>query len=246
MAQTKRSSSAGSTQAFTGFPAAGIQFLRDLKKNNDRDWFQPRKRVYQEQVEQPMALLITEAALRCRKGGLMIGAKDKSPVMRIYRDIRFSPDKRPFKTHVGASLKAAHSKTSYGEIYVHISPDDSFVAAGFWMPERPFLQAWRNAMTEQPSAFLKVVKLLAKAQLELSLENQLTRLPRGYDNYAEEEIAKFLKLTSFVTSRQIEARQYRSPVLVEVVADFALANRPLLEYGWSLGYTPKRDILDER
>jgi uncharacterized protein (TIGR02453 family) len=246
MAQSKRSPTEESAQSFTGFPAAGIQFLRDLKKNNDRDWFQPRKALYQEQVERPMVLLITETSLRCRKRGLMIGAKEKNPVMRVYRDIRFSPDKRPFKTHVGASLKAAHSKTSYGEIYVHISPEESFVAAGFWMPERPFLQAWRNAMVQQPSGFLKVVKALAKADLELSQERQLTRLPRGYDNYAEQEIARFLKLTSFVTSRTIESNQYRSSDPVDMVVDFALANRPLLEYGWSLGYTPKRDILDER
>lgn len=231
---------------FRGFPAAGLQFLKDLKSNNDRDWFRERKQTYLEQVEMPMAALVTQSAAIIRKRGLQIGIKDHNPVMRVYRDIRFSPDKRPFKTHVGASLKGGQKQSKYGEIYIHISPEESFLAAGFWMPERSFLRAWRESMINTPVAFLKIVKSLAKSELELSDEGTLTRLPRGFDNYAESELAKFLRLTSFVTTRPLTAKEYRSPQLVELLCEFALANKPLLEYGWSLNYTPQRDILEER
>ena len=231
---------------FAGFPAEGLQFLRDLKANNERDWFRERKQVYAGQVEIPMALLVTEAAARCRQRGLMIHAKDKNPVMRVYRDIRFSPDKRPFKTHVGAGLSAPQGKTSYGEVYIHISPEESFVAAGFWMPQRSFLQAWREAMVKNPGGFLKAVSSLEKAGLKLSNESGLTRLPRGYDAFAESPIADFLKLTSYVTSQKLKAKEIRSPDLVHVVAEFALAARPLLDFGWKLELPASRDTLDER
>ncbi len=246
MTARKATSPQQPVEAFTGFAASGIQFLRDLKSNNDRDWFRERKQIYQEQVERPMALLVTEAASRSRKRGLQISTKDKNPVMRVYRDIRFSPDKRPFKSHVGASLKGMQKYSKYGEIYIHVSPEESFLAAGFWMPERPFLHAWRESITKAPAAFLRVVKSLAKSKLELSDENCLTRLPRGYDNYAESEVAPFLRLTSYVTTRPLAAKDYRSPRLVDLLCDFALANKPLLEYGWNLNYTPQRDLLDER
>ncbi len=246
MTVKKVSSSKQAVDTFAGFPQSGIQFLRDLKSNNDRDWFRERKHIYQEHVEKPMAMLVTEAASLIRKRGLPIGAKGKNPVMRVYRDIRFSPDKRPFKTHVGASLVGTQKSSKYGEIYIHISPEESFLAAGFWMPERPFLQAWRQSMIENPAAFLRVVKSLAKSKLELSVENCLTRLPRGYDAYADSELASFLKLTSYVTSRRLTPKDSRSAQLAHLLCDFALANKPLLEYGWNLTPTQQRDILDER
>jgi uncharacterized protein (TIGR02453 family) len=233
----------GSAQGFRGFPEEGIRFLRELKKHNDRDWFRERKHLYQEHVEQPMAMLVTETASICRQSGLRLVANEKNPVMRVYRDIRFSADKRPYKTHVGAALHGVKGK---GGLYLHIAPEEAFVAAGFWMPERPFLQAWRAAMVGDPKAFLHLVKSLARHDLALSEEDRLNRLPRGFDNQAQTEIAEFLKLTSYVVERKLQPEEYRSPELVKVVTKFALATKPLLEFGWDLNYAPKRDILEER
>jgi len=221
-----------------------MRFLRNLKKNNDRDWFRERKDLYEQSVRHPMELLVSEAAVRCRQNGLPLHTKDRSPVMRVYRDIRFSDDKRPFKSHVGASLR--NTKTQFGELYIHISPEEAFLAAGFWMPERPFLQLWRQSMTENPQRFLKVEKSLQKAGLTLSHENRLTRLPRGFDAYAESGVAEHLRLTSYVTTQALRPQDCTSPKLLETVCAFALGAKPLLEYGWSLNYTPRRDILEER
>ncbi len=220
-------------EKFSGFPAAGMRFLRELKKNNDREWFRERKELYEKLVHRPMELLVTEAGVACRKRGLMVAAKEKQPVMRVYRDIRFSPDKRPFKTHVSAGLKPLGATT--GELYIHISPEESFVAAGFWMPERTFLQAWRASLVDdEGTRFLAMAKKLSKAGLELSKENQLKRLPRGYDRFRETAIAGALRLTSYVSVRQLQAEEYQSAGLVEVVRDFGLAVKPLLDYGWNL------------
>ena len=94
---------------FDGFPEEGFRFLRQLKKHNDRDWFRERKDDYAKLVEQPMKTIVFAAATGCRARGLPLYAKEKSPVMRVYRDIRFSKNKQPFKTHVAAELRRSFS-----------------------------------------------------------------------------------------------------------------------------------------
>jgi uncharacterized protein (TIGR02453 family) len=231
--------------AFRGIPKQGIQFLASLKQHQDRDWFRERKSTFEELVLHPMQQLAFEAAAACRKRGVPLYAREKAPTTRIYRDIRFSPNEDPFHSHLGAGLKRL-GDTGMGELFVYISADSSFVAAGFWMPERPFVAAWRAAMAREPRKFLSVVASLAKHGLELSLEQPLQRLPRGYSEHEGSPIEGHLKLVSYTTHRKLKAAEVSSPNLIEIVADFAVAAKPLLEYGWALGYKPKRDLLDER
>ncbi len=139
---------------FTGFPEEGLRFLRQLKLHNDRDWFRERKSSYVQHVEEPMKALVLAAAEGCRAKGVPLHAKEKNPVMRVYRDIRFSKNKLPYKTHVAAELKS-----SFGDsdcmLYIHISPEESLLAAGVWQPERPLLNAWREAIVKEPRLFEK-------------------------------------------------------------------------------------------
>ena len=231
--------------SFRGFPKKGVQFLSELKQHQDRDWFRERKDLFEELVLHPMQQVAFEAAAACRKRGVPLYAREKSPTTRIYRDIRFSANKDPFHTHMGAGLKRL-GETGMGELFIYISPDSSFVGAGFWMPERPFVHAWREAMAREPKKFLAVVASLAKHGLELSLEKPLQRLPRGYWQLEGTPIEEHLKLVSYTTHRKLKLSEVSSPKLIELVADFAVAAKPLLEYGWALGYEPKRDLLDER
>ena len=93
----------------------------------------------------------------------------------------------------------------------------------------------------------RVVKQLAgKSGLLLSDERRLTRLPRGFDAYAGSDIADLLRLTSYVVTRDLTLEQCGTRALVDTIAEFAVAAKPLLEYGWKINYQPKRDILDER
>ncbi|HEX4229941.1 MAG TPA: DUF2461 domain-containing protein [Bryobacteraceae bacterium] len=243
MPNTAKLSTADAVPAFSGFPKAGIRFLRDLKRNNDREWFRERKHIYEEAVRAPMESLLHEIAAACQARGFALHAKHKNPVMRIYRDIRFSSDKSPFHTHVGGALKQSHSKTAFGGMYIHISPGQSFVAAGFWMPERPFVQAWRNAMAADPKRFARVLSALEKQELDLARDRPLTRFPRGFEAQADSPLADIFKLVSYIVHRPVQAAEYSSEKMVHIATDFALAARPLLEYGWALNYSPRRDIL---
>jgi uncharacterized protein (TIGR02453 family) len=230
---------------FRGFPKQGIRFLADLKQHQDREWFRERKETFEELVLHPMQRLAFEAAAACRKRGVPLYAREKAPTTRIYRDVRFSHNKDPFRTHIGAGLKRL-GETGMGELFIYISPDSAFVGAGFWMPERPFIAAWRTAMAREPKKFLAVVASLAKHGLALSLEKPLQRLPRGYCQHEGTPIEEHLKLVSYTTHRKFKAAEVSSPKLIDVVAGFAAAAKPLLEYGWALGYQAKRDLLDER
>lgn len=228
---------------FSGIPDDGLQFLRDLKQNNDREWFRERKQFYEERLKAPLEVLAFEAAAATRKLGFPLYPKEKNPLTRIYRDIRFSADKTPFRTYLGASLHGAARKGT-GEVYIHIEPDNPFVAAGFWMPERPFLHAWRERMAGNPNEFRKILKGLAASKLEWLDGYSLKRLPRGFEAHAGAEIEVHLKRQVYIVRRMLKPKELGSPALVRQIAEFAVAARPLLAYGWALPYTPKRDILE--
>jgi uncharacterized protein (TIGR02453 family) len=229
--------------SFAGFSKQGLQFLRDLKKNQDRDWFRERKDIYEQFVRQPMEALVLEVSAACRKRGFPLYAKEKSPVMRVYRDIRFSPNKDPFNTHVGAGLKRTPGKEGFGEVYIHVSPESSFLAAGFWMPERPFVNAWRQSIDRAPKQFRALLAHLEKHNFELAGERSLVRLPRGFEAHKGTDLEGYFKLVSYVIHRPLSPSEYSSPKMLDSVVEFALISRPLLEYGWASNRQPLRDPL---
>ncbi len=147
--------------AFHGFEPDALKFFVRLKKNNDREWFLKNKPVYEEKILAPMKSLVYSLDDRLRQAGIPLRSNAKSPVSRIYRDLRFSPDKRPYQEFVSATLYVGGDKTKPGAVYIYFSPKESFVASAFWQPERPQLAAWRTYMTENPKVFLKVVEKLA-------------------------------------------------------------------------------------
>jgi uncharacterized protein (TIGR02453 family) len=221
---------------FLGFTEAGFRFLRQLKRNNDRDWFRERKSEYQAQLERPMEALVLAVAAECRNRQVPLYAKPKNPVMRVYRDVRFSKDKSPFKTHVAAELRRSFSDSEV-MLYLHFSPQESFVAAGVWQPERPLLHAWREAIAKEPQRFEEVVAKLESKGLQLSREYSLSAMPRGFHGYSDGSFSEWLKLTSFVTSRNLSRETCANPGLVGAVVEFALAVKPLLEFGWRVEKT---------
>ena len=216
--------------------------MRQLKRHNDRDWFREHKSEYQRWVEEPMKGLVLAVAAECRKRALPLHAKEKNPLFRIYRDIRFSKDKRPFKTHVAAELRRSF-EGSGPMLYLHLSPEESFVAAGMWQPERNVLHAWRETIASEPARFQKILRALDKAGLALNKEYSLSATPRGFQNYANEPFAQWLKLTSFVLSRPLDQAECTRPDVLSTVVDFAIVVKPLLQFGW---YIEENHLSDKR
>jgi uncharacterized protein (TIGR02453 family) len=220
------------TSGFAGFTPACLAFLRDLAANNERAWFMANKPVYEREVVAPLRLLLADliAALAARDIPLT-GAPDKS-IFRIHRDVRFSHDKQPYKTHAGAVLTRDGSKTMLGLLYLHIAPDGCFVAAGFYHPEREPLAALREAIYTEQDRFAAMRAELARAGLSLSLDESLTRLPRGFEDATDPHICEALRLKSFVVRRDVATADLAGPALVGKILAFAEAAEPLLRFGW--------------
>jgi uncharacterized protein (TIGR02453 family) len=229
---------------FSGFTRPGLTFLSELKQNNDREWFRERKHIYETELRAPMEALVHQSAARCRRAGIPLSPKEKNPLTRIYRDIRFSADKTPFHTHVGAALKGLTSVGRIGEVYIHISPEEKFAAAGFWMPERPFLQVWRERMVSKPELFKSVLAKLKRRNLDWLRYHSLKKLPRGFQAQAGSELEDYLKLQVYVVRKTFTEEEVMSGELVDAVAEVAVGAKPLLEFGWSLNHSRKRDILE--
>jgi uncharacterized protein (TIGR02453 family) len=229
---------------FPGFTEEAFAFLRKLKKNNDRDWFVPRKAIFEEQLQGPMTQLMLAIEAEMKKNKLPLLTKPKGVLSRIYRDIRFSADKSPYHTFVSGALHRNGKKDAAGALYLHMGEAEQFAAAGFWQPERPVLTQWRLRMQEEPKEFLGMVRQLKSKKLELENTHRLQRMPRGFEAEDGSAIGEFLRYQSFILVRKMVKEEVLSKELPKIVAKFAMGARPLLEYGWGMPEGKKEMFLD--
>jgi uncharacterized protein (TIGR02453 family) len=161
-----------------------------------------------------------------------VTADPKRAMFRIHRDVRFSRDKSPYKTHAGAVLTRDGTKKSPGLLYVHVSPEGSFTAAGFYHPEPDQLAALRRTIAASPERFVAVEKALQKGRLSLGRGEALQRLPRGFEDVPAGPAAEAVKLKSLVVHRELSEDALGRPRLVKDIAEFAQTALPLLSFGW--------------
>lgn len=222
-------------ETFYGFSAQGLKFLRDLKKNNDRAWFAPRKELYERECLEPLRALTIALGVALRKAKIPIEPDPTRVGFRIYRDVRFSRDKSPYKTNLGTYLPYRGMRGAPGGLYVHIAPKASFVAAAFYQLDREPLQRWREAMAANPRRFQAVVRALERNHIALGeREDALKRMPRGFEALGESAIAPYFKLSSFIVSRQLSDDDVTGRGLVAESVGLTKQAKPLLEYGWDV------------
>jgi len=223
---------------FGGFSRKALDFLRDLAKHNERTWFVPRKEIYETELLEPLRLLVADATAALRKAKIPLGGDPRRSTFRIYRDIRFSRDKSPYKTNLGVYLARADDDAGPGGLYVHIQPKNSFMAIGFYQLDRPLLVQWREAMAREPKVFEGVLRRLERNDLSLSeQEDQLKRMPRGFEAYADGPLAKFFLRSSFMASEKLPDADLSNARVIERMVSLAKRAKPLLDYGWSLEAT---------
>jgi uncharacterized protein (TIGR02453 family) len=229
----KREAAEQEPQSFKRFGPKALQFFHDLASHQDRAWFQQHQSVYENEVQRPMAALVASLADELARRGVPLTGDPKRSMFRIHRDVRFSSDKSPYKTHAGAVLTRDGTKNCQGLLYIHVSPDGSFTASGFYHPEPEQLLALRTAMAASPGEFQQVERALQEARLTLGRNDALKRLPRGFEDVAAGPTAENLKLKSFVVQRVLSEESLGRPSLVREIADFAEAALPLLKFGWA-------------
>lgn len=219
---------------FPGFRDEGLDFLRQLKVHNDREWFKPRKEIYKDEVQWPLQCLVVDAARQAYARHLPLTADPKRSLFRIYRDTRFSKNKLPYKTHAGAVLSRSGTSKESGVLYIHIEPGASFMGAGFWHPETPLLRAWRTKLAEAPALFETALDHLADRDLTLEHTESLKRMPRGFNDYAESDLADYFRAKSFLVRRAVSDEALQTPAFTDDVLQMAEDALPLLAFGWDL------------
>jgi uncharacterized protein (TIGR02453 family) len=174
------------------FSPETMKFLRGLARHNEREWFNARKHIYESELKAPMLALVDEVTQAMASFAPEHMRPANKIMMRIYRDTRFSNDKRPYKRHLSAWWsRRGMEKTSGGGFYLQISPQEVMVAAGVYMPQREQLLALRRWMAEHHAEYRALVKAVLKnktAGYSAIEPEALTRMPKGFasDDPADE------------------------------------------------------------
>jgi uncharacterized protein (TIGR02453 family) len=217
---------------FTGFGPKALPFFKGLAFHQDKTWFDENRALYESDVMEPFAALIGDLSAAFAKARLPLKGDGRKAIFRIHRDVRFSRDKSPYKTHAGAVLTRSGSKKDQGLLYIHIDPEGCFTAAGFHMPEPAELASLRQAIKAKPAAFEKVLESLRKAGLELSDYDRLSRVPRGLEEFKGGALEEMIKRKSYLVEEKLSDSLVKSQKLVDHLVDFAKRSLPLLEFGW--------------
>ncbi len=175
-----------------------FDFLKALSKNNNRPWFEKNRDRYEEALKN-FELFITELIRKCAVyDKALANADPKKAIFRIYRDIRFSKDKTPYKTHLSAAINSAGRKGASFGFYVQVGPGVSFLGGGAWQPEADKLKKIRQEIDYNFDSFKKIIndKKFKSRYGELYNEYKLVNPPKGYDK--DNPAIEWLKLTTFV------------------------------------------------
>ena len=162
-----------------------FKFFRELAENNNRPWFLEHKQRYEIEVREPLLHFITDFAPYLKKITPHLvadTARSGGSLFRIYRDVRFSKDKRPYKTGAGVHIRHAQGRDVHAPgYYLHLEPGEIFAGAGIWQPDNPTLTSIRDAIVAQPDRWRKVVNARRKLPVRVYEGDKLKRPPRGYD-----------------------------------------------------------------
>lgn len=174
-----------------------LTFLKNLDKNNNREWFQANKNKFDAAQDNLIAFtgqLIGEAG---KFDDAVAGLDPKTCVFRIYRDVRFSKDKSPYKTNLGAYISPGGRKSMQPGYYFHLQPGHSFIAGGKHMPDGPELLKIRTAIAKNTAEFLKIVeKKSYRDQFGELRGEKLKSAPKGFD--PDHKAVEYLKLKEFM------------------------------------------------
>jgi len=215
---------------FPGFPPQAISFLRGLKRNNRREWFQARKHVYDGSVKQPMVALISALFENMMDFAPDYVGEPERTIYRIYRDTRFSSDKTPYKTHIAASFaRRGLEKHSSAGFYFSVSATEVEVGAGVYMPGPAELLAIRGHLARKHRKFRGLTDAPALRRLMGAVQGeQLTRTPRGFA--ADHPAQGLLRLKQFLLYRVLDGSLAATPRLAPELLKRFRAMTPFVNF----------------
>jgi len=210
--------------AFTGFNRRAFTFLTGLERNNRRDWFEANRETYESEVRAPMRALVDEMDSMLGEVAPEFRGDPRRSVFRIHRDVRFSANKSPYKTHIACWLFHEDAGHGVGQeahggagFYLHIQPGECMSGGGLWMPPKPALDRVRKALADDLEGFNSIVTepRFRRRFGRLSEEAVLTRTPRGYQ--PDHPAAEWLRYKSFTAGHGLKDSQVASRGLLRTL-----------------------------
>jgi uncharacterized protein (TIGR02453 family) len=205
-----------------------FDFLKELVNNNNREWFQANKPAYEKSRENVVEFTGKLLGLLHKiDPGIDEALDPKKSVMRIYRDIRFSKNKTPYKNNFGISIPTMGLRNGGVEYYMHIQPGKSFIAGGYWMPEADHLKAIRQEIDYNGGDLDKIITNPEFKSLfgNLRQDDKLKTVPKGYD--ADNEHIELLKLKSFIVTHDLKDKELLNTNSAENIAEICSKLHPL-------------------
>lgn len=210
-----------------------IKFLKQLSRNNNKPWFDEHRSDY-EAAKADFAQFIQKVIdQHSKKDKSIRHLVAKDCMFRINRDVRFSKNKAPYKTNMGASINRSGKKAEHSAgYYFHLEPGKSFVGGGIWMPPADTLKKIRQEIDYNLKEFSGILKARSfksvYGELDNSAEFRLSRVPRGYE--PENPAAEYLKYKSYLSTLAISDEDLTSKTLVTKVTKAFEALQPLIEF----------------
>lgn len=210
-----------------------LKFLKNLKNNNDRDWFEEHRSEF-ESAKNDFESFVTALIQELSKSNPAIAKLEaKNCTFRIYRDVRVSKNKAPYKTNFSASINEGGKKSKLTGVYVHIEPGGewgSFTGGGVWHPEAADLKKIRQEIEYNPEEFFKIIrhKKFKEVFGDLVQEHKLKRLPKGIE--AGHPAEEYLKLNRFLVTNTIETEEITTAQLKKSVATAYKTMLPFLNF----------------
>lgn len=218
------------TFSFPGFPPEARQFLRDLRDNNRREWFRPRKPLFEKHVRQPLLQLVDEAGQALAEHSPGHLREPRKSVYRIYRDIRFSKDKSPYKTHVAAIFPPGGLPRHGGAgFYFHFSADELLIGGGLYRPASSDLAGIRRQIAADPGELRAILSAPAFQETFSGLEGErLKRTPRGFPR--DHPANDLLVHKQFLAGATMPASEVERPSIGPLLDTHFRALGPLVAY----------------
>lgn len=222
---------------FQGFPKEALSFLKKLKKNNTREWFQEHKGEYETMVKFPMQCLVATLGVVLKSDLPDYAFNPKKSIFRIHRDVRFSKDKSPYKTNIAASFNLANLTREAVELpgfYLHVEPKSkegwgTFAGGGLYMPASPHLRAIREKIAHESEHFLSIIEDKTFKKFFKGIEGEkLKTNPKGYD--PTHPMIEHLKHKQFFVSHQFDEEEIHDPIFAKHVAETFRATIPLVNF----------------
>jgi uncharacterized protein (TIGR02453 family) len=209
------------------FSPALFAFLRELARNNEREWFNANKARYEQEVKEPALAFVEDIGYRLPQVAPHLTA-DKRSLFRIYRDTRFSKDKTPYKTHVGLYFRHARSgEADTAGVYLHLEPGHVFLGAGIWHPASPALKRIRDALVARPDEWREALAAVAPVWTIADGES-LKRPPAGYR--ADHPLIEDIKRKSFAITSPLSQKEATACGFLDECEQRVARARPYMEF----------------